>query len=277
MKYIVLVILLLNNNLFSQQNSILWEAKRDSVSIHILGSHHLYPADYLLNKNVINDLILTSEVFFNELGLDKYNTDSIFNSRDDNSIEKFLGKKEFKIYKNYFPGKEYIEKYTPKEIYIQLKKKETSTYCGYNNLQVMDDYFFKKAESGKIPIKGFEKIVDQLSQMNEYYNYPDDYMWSENKKVINNLKYLKNINCLELDNFTQEGTYLYDFNKAILQSDKQVWDDRNIKWLEKLEQEISINNYKNIFVMVGIGHLNYSNGLIMLLKNRGFSIKPLIL
>lgn len=31
----------------------------------------------------------------------------------------------------------------------------------------------------------------------------------------------------------------------------------------------------NIYIMVGIGHLDYSNGLIMLFKNKGFTVQPI--
>ena len=69
---------------------------------------------------------------------------------------------------------------------------------------------------------------------------------------------------------------LFLFEKEIPANQKQFWDDRNIRWIGIIDEILAKNKYKNIFIRVGIGHLNYSKGLIMLLKNKGYQLTPVI-
>lgn len=277
MKQILSLLFFVNNIfVFSQKMSILWEAKKDSTTIYLLGTNHLFPIDSILSKNKINNLITKADIFFLELDDNKKNMDSIFNLRPENNIRKKLGKKEYDIYNEYFKDRNYNNKLTAQEIAVQIGKKQISLSCKHNGLELMEDYFTNKITETNQPIITFEKTSDQLSQINNYYKDYESDMWKKNKEQLRYLKYYYSLGkgCRKNTTYTNDN-YLFDFKNITNKKDKQVWDDRNIKWMKKLEKNITNKNYKNIFIMVGIGHLDYSNGLIMLLKNNGFDVKPI--
>ena len=274
MKNLVLFIFFLSNTVFSQNRSILWEAKKDSVSIFILGSNHLYPIDSISNKEKVNKIISESDVFFTELNPNSDAVDSIFSSRKNNNIKKKLGN-SYTIYTSLFPDYKYLDKLTSKEIWFKLYKKKIELSCQYNGSQKMEDYFSDRARDKKTI--EFEDSQEQLNQIDKAFTSTDNQMWEYIKNLLHKI-HEKDLNseCVDGAKITNNN-YQFEFNKITSKENKQTWDDRNIKWLDKLEKEISENHYKNIFVMVGIGHLDYSNGLVMLLKNKGFIVKPIIL
>jgi uncharacterized protein YbaP (TraB family) len=46
---------------------------------------------------------------------------------------------------------------------------------------------------------------------------------------------------------------------------------RNNKWMHKLDGPLRT---EDCFIAVGLGHLNYKNGLIMQLRKAGFKVTP---
>ncbi len=276
MKQLLYITLFLSGLTFAQKSSILWQAEKDDVKIYLLGSNHLYPADSILHKEKINALIIQSDLYIDELDSKNDNRDSIFNSRKDNQIEKNLGKKDFKIYTNLFPDDQFTTKLSPAEINVKLERKKISISCGSDNKQTMDAYFDKQVEQANIETFGFEKVIDQLNQLSNLYNISDKMMWEKNRNALSQIsdKKMKS-KCIDQALITK-NTFMYDFEKEIPANQKQFWDDRNIRWIGIIDEILAKNKYKNIFIRVGIGHLNYSKGLIMLLKNKGYQLTPVI-
>lgn len=268
------IITLISSLTFAQKNSILWQAEKEDVKIYLLGANHLYPADSISNKEKINALIKNSDLFIGELDRSNDNRDSIFNSRKDNQIEKHLGKKDFKIYENLFPEDKYIFKHTPAEVNIKLERKNTSISCGFNNKETMDSYFENQIKQANIPISNFENVIDQLKQMNNFYNYSDEVLWGINRKMIKKIEKIKTRECNGIS--INKNNYVFDFEKEIPEKQKPFWDERNLKWISILDDILAKNQYKTIFIKVGIGHLDYSNGLIKLLQNKNFQLTPII-
>ena len=48
---------------------------------------------------------------------------------------------------------------------------------------------------------------------------------------------------------------------------------RNKDWINTIDKSIQEN--KNIFIFVGLYHLDFKDGLLELLKNRGYSVSPI--
>jgi uncharacterized protein YbaP (TraB family) len=75
-----------------------------------------------------------------------------------------------------------------------------------------------------------------------------------------------------------------DSEKLFAMTDKQMknegafrtklLDDRNRAWIPKLEVSMSKGS---VFVAVGAGHLGGTNGVVKLLKARGYKLKPILL
>ena len=52
---------------------------------------------------------------------------------------------------------------------------------------------------------------------------------------------------------------------------EKMLDNRNLNWIPKLEDWMS---KKSLFVAVGAGHLAGENGVIHLLRNKGYKVEP---
>lgn len=276
MKFIFTYLLALISSLaFAQKNSILWKAEKDDVKIYLLGANHLYPADSILNKESVNALIKNSDLFIGELDMRNDLRDSIFYSRKDNQIEKYLGKKDFKIYKALFPEDRYILKLSPAEILLKLYRKEITISCGFEDVELMETYFDNQVERANIPILSFESMIDQISSINNFYTYPEKQIWQLIKNNIKKLSTNNNSGVCTDKALINKNNYVFDFEKEIPEKQNQVWDERNFKWISTLDDILVKNKYKSIFIKVGIGHLDYSNGLIMLLKKKGYQLNPI--
>lgn len=277
MKFIFTYLLALISSLaFAQKNSILWQAEKDDVKIYLLGANHLYPADSISNKEKINALIKNSDLFISELDMRNDIRDSIFYSRKDNQIERYLGKKDFKIYKALFPEDRYILKLSPAEILLKLYRKEITISCGFEDVELMETYFDNQVERANIPILSFESMIDQISSINNFYTYPEKQIWQLIKNNIKKLSTNNNSGVCTDKALINKNNYVFDFEKEIPEKQNQVWDERNFKWILTLDDILVNNEYKTIFIKVGIGHLDYSNGLIMLLKKKGYQLNPII-
>jgi uncharacterized protein YbaP (TraB family) len=55
---------------------------------------------------------------------------------------------------------------------------------------------------------------------------------------------------------------------------KLLVDERNLMWLPKIESQIKTGQ---CFIAVGLGHLEYKEGLINLLRKKGYKLTPIIL
>jgi uncharacterized protein len=70
------------------------------------------------------------------------------------------------------------------------------------------------------------------------------------------------------------GAYLalaIDYNFAKESGNPTAIDQRNLLWLPKIVAAI---RQKPCFIHVGLGHLEYKQGLILLLRQKGFKLKP---
>lgn len=106
----------------------------------------------------------------------------------------------------------------------------------------------------------------------EKYTYPD----LSEKQLITILKdkldkyskKLNNRNCGLEDAYRNKKIH-YDFDKTV---DIPILTVRNQKWIPKIIDILQENS--NVFIAVGIGHLNFKNGLIEQLKNLGYKVTP---
>jgi uncharacterized protein YbaP (TraB family) len=77
-----------------------------------------------------------------------------------------------------------------------------------------------------------------------------------------------------------QGLYTYiekSMSEALTSGDKsgltreKMLDNRNLNWIPKLEDWMS---KKSLFVAIGAGHLAGKNGVIHLLRNKGYKVEP---
>lgn len=136
-----------------------------------------------------------------------------------------------------------------------------------------DKEFSKLATTSEIPVHGLETVEEQMSffdSMSEELNVElimstiknkDSY--KEDWEDMQNLYLKQDISALvEMDKGSVEMT---EFTETVMMK------NRNEKWIVKLDEELEKGE---TFVGVGAAHLVGNHGLIQLLKEKGYKVKP---
>lgn len=132
--------------------------------------------------------------------------------------------------------------------------------------------FVKAAAAKKKPVEGLETVASQLEvldktplekQAKDLYEMALDPQksFTEFKKMLEIYK-------------TQNSDSLYDFINLQMGKEREfqtrLLDERNIAWIPKIE---TIIKGKSSFIAVGGGHLGGKNGVINLLKAKGYQVQ----
>jgi len=143
---------------------------------------------------------------------------------------------------------------------------------GADSIKGVDLFFKQKARQDKKEIGALETAQQQISLLALM-----DEGW-QSKEILESIEELENIEAFyeEMLDSWRRG----DIDKlahrylARLQSFPRLYQallvDRNINWLESIEK--FLQEEKNTMVIVGAAHLAGSDGLINLLRKRGYKI-----
>lgn len=133
-----------------------------------------------------------------------------------------------------------------------------------------ESVIYTKATNAKIPTAGLESVGSQMAIINKVY---DPRIQIDYFKVINDLndsysslliQYVKqNINLLH-----QYTSYSLSFEQS-----RQLLDDRNKRWVLKFKQLVK---NKSVFIAVGAAHLGGKNGVLNLLQEKGYRVRPVL-
>lgn len=272
-KLIIVLFLLLSTNINSQELSVLWKVEKDSVESYIIGTNHLFGSNYISKDTIIINLMKNSKLIITE---NNESANKIFEKRSIfNYIDKLSEKEKNKL-NECLGSKTNIEKLTLKELLGQTER-YWGRYSCLNEIEqkdtvLMDDYIKYFAKENNIKIQGIEETSETLKSV-EKFTYPS---FNDNKlltilkdklyKFSNNIP---NTNC-NLENAYRNKKVIYNFNDNLK---IPILYERNKEWIKSLP--ILLEKNKNVFIAVGIGHLNFSTGIIELLKKEGYILTPI--
>ncbi len=136
---------------------------------------------------------------------------------------------------------------------------------------VYDLSLMQNAVAKKKPVVGLETVASQIKvldskpidkQAKDLYEMAND-----PEKSITELKKMMAVYKLG------DAEKLFDLTESMMTSDKEfqsrLLDERNIAWIPKLETAFK---EKPTFVAVGAGHLGGKNGVIKLLRKKGYTV-----
>nr|WP_198999574.1 TraB/GumN family protein [Flavobacterium sp. ASV13] len=259
--------------LFSQEQSIFWKIEKDSKTSYLLGTQHLFGANLIQQNTVIANALRDSQLIVSE---NTGSANAVFSQRNPYNFTKKLSAKEIDKLNEILSNKTDISKLTLKELIGQTDRSWGRYSCltdaERNDTLLLDDYVKKYAKDNSIKNMGLETVQETLEAV-EKYTYPE---FSE-KQLTALLKdkldkYSQNIankNC-GLENAYRTRKIYYDFEKSV---DIPILTVRNQKWIPKIKAILQDSN--NVFITVGIGHLNFKNGLIEQLKALGYTVTPI--
>ena len=171
-----------------------------------------------------------------------------------------------------------------------MKEKTGQTLAMYNDKKpfmaamVVMNYFIEgtparydvtltqMAQKQGLNIKGLETIAEQMEVLD---STPYDEQAAQLIEMIRNeaetrASFAAIVKAYKAENL-DELNDLLDENLETMGEKSAMLDDRNVKWIPKLDEWIKANR---CFIAVGAGHLPGALGLITLLRNEGYEVSP---
>jgi uncharacterized protein YbaP (TraB family) len=265
------------------KENLLWEitSAKTKKKSYLFGTIHLIEKEFFKLPEELKNKILSSEqVLFeipypNNIDLKKW----MLLPENENLFSQFTEVEKSKI----FSWAQSHLKMNPDEFqenYKQFKPfvlAQTITQASFlDNTVSYEQEIFKIIKNQNIKIVGLESVEEQLNILNQQpIEKQKNYILQAIDSFEVNTKTLKEIQLAYKSQDLQKIAEWINKEKStfdFLTSD--LLDNRNIKWLAKIIENV---DNSSSFIAVGAGHLSGENGLIQLLKNKGYKVKSIYL
>ncbi len=282
-KYIISILItcigLVTNAQTSLAKTLLWQITGPGITTpsYLYGTIHLMcPQDIIVSTELRSKFYSTKQLFL-EIDMDDpsvmVKTMTQMNMKNDTTLSQLLSKNQYDSVAIDF------KKITGFSIEMMQAMKpellETLIYpslLGCNGAEAWEQKFMQMAKANNMEIKGLEQVEDQLKIFDEipYKTQADEFAQtvlhidSVKKSFIDmqNLYKQKDLNAL--NNMMNNEDELADYSNLLL-------TNRNTKWIPEIIEQATL---KPTFFAVGAAHLGNANGVINLLRKKGFTVKP---
>ncbi len=264
------------NKIAESENSVLWEISGNGLSkpSYITGTCHIMCSkDFEIKPKVLKALE-KSESFVMEINyMDPSEMTALQNMFQTNKkLSEQLSTTEAakldNILTEYGTSLKNMDNSSSQALYALISMKAVP--CPQTEIKSYEIELLQTALKNKKKIDGLEKVEDQLTSINNAYGL---------KEVIQQLQMGKEYEVLlqgMIDAFKKEDVQLvYDLFKndkfMNRKQEKTMLTDRNKNWAEKMPE--MMKKESSLFA-VGGAHLMGENGIIKLLRAKGYTIKP---
>lgn len=262
--------------------SLLWEVTGGFLQepSYVLGTMHIMCAeDAVLSATVASIL---SQVYQVYLEVDWVEVETLSDSavsanmHNNTTLAHLLSEDDYNRVRLFF------EQYLPHLPFSNLEQQQPmmlssalfELFLPCENKSGMDLMIMEEARRCNKPVKGLETVAFQVALMNSiaYNEQANDLV-----KAINNIEVYKEYACKMITLYNkQDIDQLHEMaikEEAVIgaHTNKLLYD-RNTSWVNQF-QEITSEN--TTLFAVGAGHLGGSRGVINLLKNTGYTLRPL--
>ena len=265
----------------------LWEAKSAKNTVYILGSIHLArPSLYPLDRR-IEDAFDRSDTLVVEVNIEAFDPvalQQMFLERgvysDGSTIRDHLSEETFNLVIDKLGGLDLgltqMVLFKPWFLSITLVTAELLK-LGFNPEYGVDKHFLTKAK-GKKKILELESLEYQLNLFDGFTDKQQDLLLFSTlldlnimeKEMGNLIKAWERGNATRMEEVLMQGL---DEHPEILPIVDKIFYERNRKMVLKIEDYLGAND--TYFVVVGAGHLVGEEGIIQLLKKKGYSLQQL--
>jgi uncharacterized protein YbaP (TraB family) len=266
-------------------NNFLWKASKGRGTIYLVGSVHLLTKDYYPLNPALDSAYKDSDLLVEEIDLgEMMATENQMNMLTKGmlpagqTLDKVVSPATFALVNTRLEGLglpvEPLTRLKPWLLSLTLLGLEWQK-AGFEAELGLDQHFYERAKSDAKTVQALETIAFQLSRFDEMTLDEQDRLLAETLK--------------ELDTQQSEVTKLADAWKAgdaplverlvlqDLKSEPKLYQrmlvDRNRDWLPKLEALFARRG--RALVVVGAAHLVGSDGLLAMLRARGYTIEQL--
>ena len=265
--------------------NFLWKATKGPSTLYLVGSVHLltkdyYPLDPALETAFKDSDTVVEEVDLGEMMATENQLSLLMEGMlpSGQSLDKILSPATYALVSKRIDSLglpvEPLKRLKPWLLAITLLGMEWQK-AGFEAELGLDKHFYDLSMAAKKPVQGLETVAFQISRFDEMTSDEQERLLAETLK--------------ELDTQQAEVTRLADAWKAgdaatverivlqDLKSDPRLYQrmlvDRNRDWLPKIEALVARG--RRPFVVVGAAHLVGADGLLAMLRARGFTIEQL--
>ncbi|MDR0802353.1 TraB/GumN family protein [Fluviicola sp.] len=279
MKFLTVIFLFLSGFVSGQDNSLLYQIKRKDKKVsYLFGTIHIIPdslyyfpqkLDKIIAKSdevilEVSDLYENQNALTELMTLDSGSCFDIFTPEQKDSVLQWgaglLGIKPEQFEKEFEKRKPFI--------LLQISFQGMIT----GKIRLVDMEIENKAKHDKIPVTGLETTTYQLSIFDKI---PPAEMAGMIMETVRKPEDGRNTFKKMVQYYHQQD--LENLSKIILESDdlgsysEELLNKRNQNWIPKME---ALMQNKSCFFAVGSGHLGGFNGVIQLLRQKGYEVTP---
>ena len=263
-------------------SSLLWEVQIDeSHKSYIFGTIHMIEKDKFYFPKKLKQIIGKSDRLILELDKIPGPLDvlKLLKGKNYQTIDQFNKAQQDSIF-NWFENKMNYNEQKTRGLFYKMPPVFISQTMILklidSKLKSYEKEIFKIAKKKNIQTLGLETLAFQFDLLT---SIPDSI---SKKNILQTVKYDSEVKS-DFNKLTE--TYLQQNIDSIYQfilkseeysdiSTKELIDRRNKNWIPILEKEFKNSN---CFVAVGAGHLGGKNGIINLLKDKGYQLYPVSL
>jgi len=136
--------------------------------------------------------------------------------------------------------------------------------------KTVDEYLYEKAKEKSKNIIGIENVDEQLALIKKI---PYDYVYEYFKELDKGKELLERLILAYDKSDLEELLEIMQLDKSLVLFHDEFITQRNYIMAERIDDIIK---QQSAFVAVGAGHLGGEKGLINLLKEKGYEVKPII-
>lgn len=270
----------------SFDKTLLWEISGNGLtkSSFVYGTiHYIEKKEFFLTRSTVfafnSCKILATE---QAIGLSQYLSTGAFAKIEKKkflpagkTIADYLTPAEYNFLYEYVRKKKHVSKRTYKSL-IRLRPGYISGYflgstlskvTGYEEVFIQQALRRKKAKNYMI-VEGLEDYKQTMAAMDslDLYNQAQDMM----RAIRNNHEEYRNTVKLYKAQDIESLQTMSDIDEKEYQI---LVTDRNLSWMPKIEK---LMRFQPTFIAVGAAHLAGENGLLNLLLEKGYKVKPVI-
>jgi len=277
---VVFAAAVLSGNLHAQEkkveleNSLLWEISGNGLteSSYLYGTMHMMCEDDFLIKEKVEKAFENTDKLALELDFDDPSELMAMQSMTTSTtpLSERLSKEDYATLDNFLQTKlgvkaSQFENYTLIGIMSVVMFK--SLNCPPKMYEVE---FMQQAMANKREILGLEKVEAQVTGFSESYT---DEEFIEQLKYYNTSYFDEMVSIYKEENLN--GLYEMVTNEKFMDAEAKtiLLDNPNKNWVTIMPEFMKA---QPVFFAVGAGHLPGENGVINLLRNAGYSVKPVL-
>lgn len=261
-------------------NSMLWsivDPKAPADTSYLFGTiHQISQKDFAITDKIQNAFgksqVLITEIDLTDPGMisemmprmmmqDGMTLDKIMSKEDYQALSKFMTENTGQPLAMYNDKKPFMAAMVVMNYFIE------GTPASY------DMTLTQMAQKQGLEIKGLETVAEQMDVLDKT---PYEEQAEQLVEMINNVEKTKESFAAIVKAYKEEHleelNELLDENMEVAGEKTALLDERNIKWIPKIEDAIKENR---CFIAVGAGHLPGELGLIALMREKGYEVSPI--